>query len=196
MIIVIDAYNVLHSMPPYSRVITDRERTHFIAVVGKYGRIKGHKMVIVFDGGPYEWPLKERINGVTVVHSGVHSNADEYIKGYLDAHQAQDVLLVSSDNELIASAASLKIPSIGSFSFYELMKKALQAGGAAETKKVGEKIVKMQQEPSEIDELMLEGSKMVPTKSEDMARDIESELQKKSKLGKHERKLLEKLKKL
>lgn len=196
MIIVIDAYNLLHTIPPYKRVITESEKARFVALIGTYGRIRGNKMVIVFDGGPYELPHKDRMHGVTVVHSGVHSNADEYIKGYLNTLQAQDIILVSSDNELIAHAAALKIPSIGSFSFYELIKKALQAGGERELKKGGGDIVKMQQEPSEIDELMREGSKMVPTKSEDIAQGGEVGLQKKAKLGKHERKLLEKLKKL
>src|SRR5579863_9041291 len=100
MIIVVDAYNLLRSVPPYKKTITDRERVAFIAQLSAYGRRKGHKIVIVFDGGPYEWPHKENGKTVQIVYSGIHESADDYIKEYVDAHKAKDLLLVSSDSEL------------------------------------------------------------------------------------------------
>ena len=53
MIIVVDAYNLLRSVPPYKKNISDKERAYFIAQLSAYGKRKGHKMVIVFDGGPH-----------------------------------------------------------------------------------------------------------------------------------------------
>ena len=89
MIIVVDAYNLLRSVPPYKKTITDKERMQFIAQLSAYGRRKGHKIVIVFDGGPHEWPFKENMKVVTVVYSGIHESADDYIKEYIEAHRTQ-----------------------------------------------------------------------------------------------------------
>ena len=49
------------------RQITQAERNAFIAQLGKYGRLKHHEIILVFDGGPSDWVYKERINGVLVV---------------------------------------------------------------------------------------------------------------------------------
>ncbi len=194
MIIVIDAYNLLRALPPHSRKITDQERKKFLAQVGRYGRMKGHKMVVVFDGGPYEWPSKERVNGVHVVYSGVNETADDYIKEYLDAHKERDMLLVSSDNELNFRADQFNIPSIGSFHFYELMQESLQ--GKKTKTVVQDKAVKITEtESEELDQLMEQASRVMPIKSEDLVREVAGDVVKK-KPSKEERKLLSKLKKL
>src|SRR6266404_6481136 len=120
MIIVVDAYNLLRSVPPYKKTVTDKERAQFIAKLSLYGRRKGHKIVIVFDGGPHEWPFKENMKTVVVVYSGIHESADDYIKEYIDAHHTKDLLLVSSDAELNRWAERLNIPSIDSATFFQL----------------------------------------------------------------------------
>src|SRR5437870_4731380 len=97
MIIIVDAYNLLHAISSSKKAMTDKERAKFITLLGSYGKAKGHKMVIVFDGGPYEWPFKENTKRVCVVYSGMHESADDYIKQYLQEHRAKDLLLVSSD---------------------------------------------------------------------------------------------------
>ncbi len=194
MIIVIDAYNLLRSIPPHGRKVSDTERGKFIAQVSRYGRSKGHKMVVVFDGGPYDWPQKERINGVQVIYSGVHESADDYIKDYLDAIRAKDVLLVSSDNELNTWAARLEIPSIGSFHFYGLMQVALKGREEKTVVSEGKAVKITEEESTEIDQLMEEASRVVPLKAEDVVREVTDV--KKDKLKKEERKLLKKLKKL
>lgn len=195
MIIIVDAYNLLRALPPHGRTISESERNKFFAEVGRYGRRKGHKMVVVFDGGPYEWTYKERVNGVHVVYSGVHETADDYIKGYLDTVRAKDVLLVSSDRELNAWACKLDIPSIGSFQFYQLMQEALRSGEFKKDVAEGEAVKITEQKDEEIDKIMQEASKVVSLKSEDMVRGRQ-ELPRKGKPGKNERKLLKKLKKL
>src|SRR5690349_924443 len=100
MIIVLDAYNLLRAIPPYKKTISQKERAQFIAQLSAYARSKGHKVIIVFDGGPHEWPFKENMKFVQVVYSGMHESADEYIKEYIEIHKAKDLLLVSSDTEL------------------------------------------------------------------------------------------------
>ncbi|HSC24929.1 MAG TPA: NYN domain-containing protein [Candidatus Babeliales bacterium] len=194
MIIIIDAYNLLRAVPPYKKTITDQERVQFIAQLSLYGRRKGHKIVIVFDGGPHEWPFKESINKVTVVYSGIHDSADDYIKSYVDAHRAKDLLLVSSDRELNQWAERYTIPSIDSVSFHQLVVQELKI----KTNKHEQftSIVKMQDEQLDIDRLMMEGSAIVPMKSEDINLQRKNRGTKKAQVSKHERVLLKKLNKL
>jgi len=196
MIIIIDAYNLLRAVPPYKKTITDKERAQFISQLGAYGRRKGHKIVIVFDGGPHEWPFKEHMKTVTVVYSGIHETADDYIKEYVQAHRAKDLLLVSSDAELNSFAARLEIPSIDASSFNQLVYEALRIKEAAAHKN-GDVVVKLADDNQrDIDELMLQASKSVPVKSEDVSPTGKGRDTKKAQLGKDERALLKKLNKL
>ena len=195
MVIVVDAYNLLRSVPPYKNNITDKERVHFIAQLNAYGRRKGHKIVIVFDGGPYERPFKEYMKTVTVVYSGIHESADDYIKEYIDAHRAQDLLLVSSDTELNRWAEHLNIPSIDSSAFYQLVRKELSIKQSISIKI--DQVVKLNDAATDIDEIMLQASKTIPQKSEDFtAEQPKRHHTKKHEVSKKERALLKKLNKL
>src|SRR5688572_27799357 len=112
MIIIIDAYNLLHAMPLYKKTLTDQERAQFIKQLGVYGQRKGHKIVLVFDGGPFEWPYKEKVCSVQVVYSGINESADDYIKEYLEKNRSKDLLVVSSDTEINNCAQRFSIASI------------------------------------------------------------------------------------
>jgi len=192
MIIVIDAYNLLCSVPPYKKTVTDKERAWFIKNLGIYGQRKGHKIIIVFDGGPYEWPFKENRKTVTVIYSGIHESADDYIKDYMQVHYAKDLLLVSSDTELNRSADHYKIPSIDSSAFYQLLHQELFIKKDVVVSHHQE--VKLMHDDTEhIDDFMLQASKNVPIKSEDFIKD---QSLKKQQVSKHERALLKKLHKL
>lgn len=198
MIIVVDAYNLLRATPPYKKTITDKERKHFIANLSAYGRAKGHKIIIVFDGGPHEWPFKENFKIVQVVYSGIHESADDYIKEYIEAHKEKDLLLVSSDSELNRFAQHRNIASIDSSSFAGLLREGLMTQNSFEQKSQNE-IIKLNQDKEfrsdaqqVLDKLMTEASKKVFEKSEDFA-----QVHKKDKqLSKQDRALLQKLKKL
>ena len=195
MIIVVDAYNLLRTVPPYKKKITDQERKQFIVQLGRYGQVKGHKMVVVFDGGPYEWPVKEKQLSVMVVYSGIHETADDYIRQYIEAQRAKEMLLVTSDRELNSYAAHFSIPSIDSFAFYQL----LQAAKNKATVKVeaGQAIVKTTDaQHNDIDLIMMNASKIVPEKAEDVIAEDKSRASKKRQLVKEERVLLKKLRKL
>src|SRR5260221_8040614 len=197
MIIVVDAYNLLRSVPPYKKTITDKERVQFIAHLSAYGRRKGHKVVIVFDGGPHEWPFKEQMKRVTVVYSGIHESADDYIKEYIEAHHTQDLLLVSSDSELNRCAERLNIPSIDSSTFAQLMHQELSTKeGFVEKNSAVIKLHHDNDAVIDVDALMMEASKIVPQKSEDVASGPKRHHVKKDQLNKSEKALLKKLKKL
>ena len=199
MIIVIDAYNLLHAIPPYKKSISDQERIRFILGLNTYARVKGHKIVLVFDGGPYEWPYRENKKTILVIYSGIHQTADDYIKKYLDEYRSRDILLVSSDTELNQFAERLQIPSIDSTSFNQLLyeqacikRKVSTANGEAD------QITKLAHDVRpDVDALMQSASKVVPIKSEDLKLNLQKKNDsKKNTLSKQERALLKKLNKL
>jgi predicted RNA-binding protein with PIN domain len=202
MIIVVDAYNLLRATPPYKKTITDKERAQFIAQLSAYGRAKGHKIIIVFDGGPHEWPFKENFKIVQVVYSGIHESADDYIKEYIEAQKEKDLLLVSSDSELNRFAQHRNIPSIDSLTFAGLLREGLvvqNSSGATQQ----DKIVKLNQDKEFssnaqdiLDRLMTEASKKVFEKSEDFPGTDQQHAVKNKQLSKQDRALLRKLKKL
>ena len=199
MIILVDAYNLLHAIPPYKKTMTEKERARFIAQLSAYGRNRGHKIVIIFDGGPYEWPFKENMKIVQIVYSGMHETADDYIKEYIQTHKAKDLLLVSSDAELNRHAEHHNIPSIDSSTFSHLLYQESAVQKDSSTKR-SDKIVKLPQDKEFgdraqdiLDRLMIEASKNVSEKSEDFVRD---QSMKKNQPTKQERVLLRKLKKL
>lgn len=196
MIIVVDAYNLLRSVPPYKKTITDKERAQFITQLSAYGRRKGHKMVIVFDGGPHEWPFKEGKKTVTIVYSGIHESADDYIKEYIETYRAKDLLLVSSDSELNHWAGRLNIPSIDSSSFYQLLYQELSVKQSIIERESVVTKLHHDNDAFDIDALMIEASKSVAIKSEDLIAAQKRRDSKRDQVGKQERALLKKLNKL
>jgi predicted RNA-binding protein with PIN domain len=192
MILVIDAYNVL-KQALHSGHVSDSSRTLFIKQLGKYGKKKGHAIICVFDGGSYEWTDKERIDGVLVVHSGIHESADEWIKHYLDHHKAYDVLLISTDRELNRYGARLGVQSLDAIDFYGILQDSLNE--RALNKSFDAKAIKTsQQDQPCIDELMEQASKKMVIKIEDVMR--QERESKAHKLSKKERHIMQKLKKL
>lgn len=192
MIVIIDAYNVLkHALHP--DYIDDHHRSHFIKQIALYGKRKGHKMVVVFDGGPYERPTIERINGVQVVWSGVNQCADSYIKYYVRKHKGYELLMVSTDRELGRYAAHHKISSLDSNDFYLVLQQEI-AKSSTNTQAKKQELTKTSEEhlPG-LDEIMAQGSTQVPLKGEQVEQSRKSSAR---KLSKKERDIEKKIKKL
>ncbi|MCX5921830.1 MAG: NYN domain-containing protein [Candidatus Dependentiae bacterium] len=195
MIIVIDAYNVLKQALSVNH-IADASRQQFINQLSRYGKLKGHSLICVFDGGPYENAHKERINSVYVVYSGMHESADEWIKQYMERYKAQDLLLISTDRELNRYVKAHGIESLDAVHFYAILQATLQSSGTG--KKTSEqKLVKLgDQGENGLDELMEEASRIVVTKTEDMAGVAATRKSQAHTMSKKERKLLQQFKKL
>ncbi len=191
MIILIDGYNVLRAVLR-GRKGSDRERDQFLALLGRYAKQKKHKLVVVFDGGSYEWPHKERQHGVHVVFVGFNETADDYIKRYIKDHSAKDIVLASSDRELQSAAAHEQLPVIGGYTFYTFVQEAI-AGNASDDPTATALVKTALHEDQELDTLMQEASKQVPVKSEDVIEKQPAQAQKKSK---KERALIRTIKKL
>lgn len=192
MIIVIDAYNVLKQQVDNLQV-SDAQRERFIKLCGKYGKAKGHKMVVVFDAGPYDMTTQMRQHDAYVVYSGYKETADTYIKHYLRQHKEYDVLLVSSDSDIARTASHLGIPSIDSDYFYEIMQQDMRNSLDATAAKNTQPIKLTKRKNEELDALMHEASEVVPTKSADVLNDLQPDTK---KMSKQDRQMLKKIKKL
>lgn len=192
MIIIIDAYNLLYAISERTKKLRDTERNQFIKELGAYARHKKHKLIVVFDGGDYSHPVKEKKWSIEVVYSGVNQTADEYIKKYLLNNRALDNVVVSSDREINDYAQNLSVPSIEVHAFFELVRKALRASS---DKFDRENAVKTTATSDIIgDRYMLEALKNIPQKDEDFIRKEDRVHAKKA--SKHDRVLLKKLSKL
>jgi len=194
MILLIDAYNVLKQILPAEK-IGQRERKEFIDSLGRYAKIRQHKVILVFDGGPYDRPTKERVSGIYVVYAGWSESADDYIKRYLKEHKSLDILLISSDRDLRNTARRCKIESVRSRDFYKTMQVALKEGASKKTKET-EVIKTIAGYDEELDKIMREGSKVVHKKVEDFIAHKKSRKSKAQKPSKKERKKIKKIKKL
>ena len=75
MILLIDGYNVI-KQAMLKKTISEDERKSFIKQLGKYHKIKGHKIMLIFDGGPFDRASKEKENGVYVIYAGTQETAD------------------------------------------------------------------------------------------------------------------------
>lgn len=190
MILVVDAYNVLKQVVPHA-YIEERQRIHFIHLLSGYAKRKGHKIVVVFDGGPYERPFQEKKMGVYVVYVGVHETADDYIARYMQEQRTKDLLLISSDRSLCAAGKRLGIESIDAIDFYALVRNEVQDQAS---KPAGQDLIKTTTtENPELDILISEGSKQVHSKTEDLVTQRNRPAHKPSK---QERTIAKKIKKL
>lgn len=200
MILLIDGYNVVKQAMMKSQ-ITDRERDSFIAQLGKYCKIKGHKAKLVFDGGTSNRSTRECVHGIDVIYSGYKNSADDYIKDYLDEHRVLDVLLVSSDRDICRHASRVNVEQLDAKDFYYIMCNALNAlenSEVASSKMVSSNmaIKTSTSKNSELDYLMQEGSRIVKKKQEDIeVKDYFAGI-KQNKLAKKDAQKLKKIKKL
>lgn len=194
MIIVIDGYNVL-KQALHKVDISKSAKDSFINQVSAYGRIKGHAVIVVFDGGTSEWPDRARVGNVTVIHSGINDSADDWIKQYMNQHKGHDLLLVSTDRELGSAVRRIGVSCIDAMDFYALLKQACLSG--IEKSRAQTVIVKTSEgQLPALDELMHQASKVVQAKLEDVVEKKEARKSAAHTVSKKEREMLKKLKKL
>lgn len=182
----IDAYNILKQINS-REFIKDEEKEAFQKKLKRYADRRKHKLVVVYDGGPYDWTHKETAGLMKIVYSGRHESADIFIMHYLEQHESKDLLLVSSDHELGLYASSLGIPSINALDFMDIINDILKE--QSRSKHTDEIIA----ESEELDTLMEEASYSIVPKDEDMIPYTHKPSFRASKI---ERKLWQKLKKL
>jgi predicted RNA-binding protein with PIN domain len=80
MHLVIDGYNLIHNCLELLTAHQQGQGRHALAAALRiYRQKKGHKVTVVFDGGPEHQPLRGSLDGVPVVYSGGELSADEMI---------------------------------------------------------------------------------------------------------------------
>ncbi|MBA2307090.1 NYN domain-containing protein [Candidatus Dependentiae bacterium] len=196
MNIVIDGYNMI-KQGLKKPTITDAERANVLARLDAYARQKQHTIHIIFDGGPYDRPTKERFRSLTVIYSGRRQSADDVIKTYIEEKVLPAMLIVTTDRNLNAFAYAHSVASIDSIDFYAfLYEKPLKTIGFKKTPGKALKFERSEgsseKESSELDALMQEGSTVLLYKDE-QEEGNQREIKKRSKQEKLAQKLVNKL---
>lgn len=189
MIVIIDGYNVLKRN--HRKPVDAQGREMFIHMLSRYGARKKHDIIVVFDGGPYEWPSSASEHEVEVIYSGRRTTADKVIMRYLKEHRRKDILLVSSDRELNLCASRNEVASIDSGDFYRLVQEALSAD-----QERGQGPIVIDENETDLATLMEQSARFAAPKSDDVKTSDEDDDGIKRTVSKQERLLLAKLKKL
>lgn len=189
MHIIIDGYNVLKQMLQKTD-ITQMQRRAFIAMLGKYAKKKNHRIAIVFDGGDTSWPSHEKDHGITVMYSGFKYSADDLIKKQMD-QKVHNLIIITSDNDIKATAASKNITTIDALEFYRLVKDEVYT--KKESKKDAQLVKTSDEENPLLDSLMHQYSQVMYKPEDDQQ---ENRRPKSHTLSKKEREYLQKIKKL
>jgi predicted RNA-binding protein with PIN domain len=196
MTILIDAFNILKQIGR-SAHISEKDRLAFIKQMAYYGKLKGHTVIVVFDDGFYDRCVVTKKEGITIVYAGHYQTADDYIKNYVQEHNNNQTLVVSSDRNLYTFAARQGAYTLGSLEFYKLVQERLaqQPIKIVKSKNAPQKMHPASDNP-ELDQLMEEASLITIHKDS-----LETKIQEKKKgnperLSKSEKKLVKIIKKL
>ena len=128
MPIVIDGYNLLHSIRKVSEDSESIGDVQLCWIVDRYLKLVGDKGQIIFDGiGPPDKSGFENIGNLEVLFSGRNKDADTVIEDKVRASTAPKRLtIVSSDRRLRRAAQARKAPAIKSEDFWNNIQKRLR----------------------------------------------------------------------
>lgn len=196
MVIIVDGYNVFKNV--YKKThITDKERLAGLHNLALYGKIKDHAIIVVFDGGLYSYPAKERHATIEVIYTGRALDADGYIRQYIERKKNQEIVVITSDNELAQSLKQSASVVIESEVFYRFVLDGIsvQRRSIAEQKSPHIRKLTTREQDEDVDALMEKyGAMPIPGKQDDYETGHTNSSA--DTLSKHERKLLHILKKL
>jgi predicted RNA-binding protein with PIN domain len=127
MPIIIDGYNLLHSIHKQAKDSDPINDVRLAHIVGRYLKLIGEKGQIVFDGtGPPEKGRFDNISHLEVFFAGLGTDADNVIEDKIRASTApRGLTVVSSDRRLRAAAHARKATALKSDVFWENLRKEL-----------------------------------------------------------------------
>jgi predicted RNA-binding protein with PIN domain len=140
MFIAIDGYNFIKQAPGLRRleqIELQKAREGLIDQLAQYKRLKGHSIIVVFDG----WQAgslaghRERSKGIEVIFSKPGDKADDVLKR-LSAEKRGGITIVSSDRDVALFAEKKGAAAIPVSDFAEKMEMArfyALKGGERET---------------------------------------------------------------
>jgi uncharacterized protein len=131
MHIIVDGYNLIRqsdTLRGYERISLEAGRQALLRRLSDYRRHRGHRITVVFDGWVGGSPMEEqdRAGGIEMIYSRLGEKADEVIKRLL-VKSGEEILVVTSDREIMNFAAHRGKTAIASTSFASLIE------GVAET---------------------------------------------------------------
>lgn len=164
MKLLIDGYNLFKNIFKKSD-LTLQEKDSLLHKLIDYSEKKQLPTFVVFDGGELPNRYVERHKLTTVVYAGTYKKADPLIIQMMSELQGE-VVLITSDRELINKARSHKIFVLSTAHFAPLFTKPKNA---LTTKyRMKDKPIKFNDStPSSIDKLMEESLNMVVEKNDD-----------------------------
>ncbi len=133
--IIVDGYNFIRNSPALEEL--ERQdiqlgRKTLVEILAAYKKVKHHKITVVFDGAdaPIFSQSQDRVKGITVRFSRAGETADDVIKR-MAAHDREKALIVSSDREIVATAAACLAATISTVEFEQKLFMAVADGGGS-----------------------------------------------------------------
>ncbi len=135
--IIIDGYNLIRQSETLSRL--DRQdimlgRDALVDMLAAYRKIKPHRITVVFDGhhSPIFSQTQDRRKGIAIRFSRRGESADNVIK-QMAMKEREKALVVSSDADIVNTAANYGAATISSASFENKIGLAGQIDGLETT---------------------------------------------------------------
>ena len=127
MPIIIDGYNLLHSIQKSSEDFEPIGDVQLCRIVGRFLKLTGEKGEIVFDGtGPPDKSGFDNISNLEVFFAGLATDADTVIENRIKANTAPKRLtIISNDRRLRDAARRRKVKSVKSEEFWGNVQKQL-----------------------------------------------------------------------
>jgi hypothetical protein len=128
MLIAIDGYNFIKQSPELRKleqIELQKAREGLIEDLARYKRVKGHSILVVFDGGQQGRAGEKggSSRGIQVVFSRPGEKADDVLKR-LAAEKRDGILLVTSDREIAGFAEKKGAKVLPVWDFAEKMEMA------------------------------------------------------------------------
>lgn len=116
MHIIIDGYNVIRQsaeLKKHERHSLEEGRRALLGLLLSYGRRRGHRITVVFDGWEGGSPVEERdrFGNIDILYSRRGEKADDLIKRLLAA-AGEEILVVTSDHGIATFAERRGIPAL------------------------------------------------------------------------------------
>lgn len=169
MKLIIDGYNLIKKVIKMHHISTN-DRDQFLKRLGLYAKNKGLHVLIVLDGGDVGFNYHEKVYGIEVIYSGFQETADDVIIRYMQNYRSQEELMViSSDREIVDLATSRRIDILKSEEFYKL----LQASESSNTRVSSNNLNNINKLSTsknlELDELMEQASRNLVIKPDNIS---------------------------
>ena len=142
MLILIDGYNLIRqsdTLRRYERQSLEAGRQALIARLIEYQKKRAHNITVVFDG----WKDgsadegRDRAGKINIIYSHHGEKADDVIKR-IAAHTEEEIIVVSSDREIVSYITQCGKTALGSVEFEVIMNNVLSpsfGGNSAAEKK-------------------------------------------------------------